>query len=125
MSLQVLTKTNASCNDLLCAIYNLNQVDLEIFYNLVGGKTASLDDLALQVKRDRSTVHRSLQKLVSNQLCYKEAKPLREGGYYHIYGATEIAKVKEQAERRVNAITIALDLMLHNFESDVRKHCCA
>jgi predicted transcriptional regulator len=125
MSLQVLTKTNATCNDLLCAIYNLNPVDLEIFYNLAGGKTASLDDLAKNVKRDRSTIHRSLQKLVSNQLCYKETKSLKEGGYYHLYGATGLAKSKEQAEQRVKAITTSLDNMLRNFESDVRKHCCA
>ncbi len=124
MSLQILTRRNASCNDLLCAVYNLNSVDLDLFYQLAGGKTASLDELAHQVKRDRSTVHRSLQKLVSNGLCYKETRALRDGGYYHLYNATELPKIKQQAEMRVGEITASLERMLRNFESDVRKHCC-
>ena len=125
MSLQLLTRKNASCNELLCAVYNLNPVELEVFYQLAGGASAGLDEIALKVKRDRTTIYRSLQKLVSIQLCYKETKALKEGGYYHLYSATELARVKEQAEQRVKAITTSLGIMLHNFESDVRKHCCA
>src|SRR5215472_11529718 len=124
MSLQILTRRNASCDDLLCAVYNLNLVDLDIFYNLAGGNTASLDELATKVQRDRSTVHRSLQKLVSNQLCYKETRTIKDGGYYHAYSATEIPKNRAQAETRVVKITSSLQRMLRNFESDVRKHCC-
>lgn len=122
MSLQLLTRRNASCNELLCSIYNLNTVDLEIFYRLAGGKPASLDELASTVKRDRSTVHRSLQKLVGIGLCYKEVKALKEGGYYHAYSATEISRIKEQAKEKVGEITSALERMLQNLESDIRKH---
>ena len=124
MSLQILTKKNASCNDLLCAVYNLNPVDLEIFYLLAGGESASLDELAQKMKRDRSTLHRSLQKLVSNQLCYKETKTIKDGGYFHVYSAMEIPKIKAQAQQRVEEITASLGKMLRNFESDIRKHCC-
>ena len=124
MSLQVLTRRNASCNDLLCSVYDLNPADLEIFYNLAGGDTRSLDELAQKIGRDRSTIHRSLQKLVSNQLCYKETRALKDGGYYHLYGAAELSKIKERSEVRVREIVVSLDKMLRNFESDVRKHCC-
>src|SRR6266852_4256742 len=124
MSLQLLNRKSASCNELLCAVYNLNPVDLEIFYQLAGGNNASLDELSRKVKRDRSTVHRSLQKLVSNQLCYKETRTIKDGGYYHIYNAMEIPRIKAEAERRVDEITASLGRMLRNFESDIRKHCC-
>jgi predicted transcriptional regulator len=124
MSLQLLTRKNASCNELLCTIYNLNPVDLEIFYQLAGGKPANLDEIAQNIKRDRSTIHRSLQKLVSNQLCYKETRALKDGGYYHLYSATELSKIREKAEVRVKEITASFDKMLRNFESDVRRHCC-
>lgn len=122
MSLQILTRRNATCNELLCSIYNLGPVDLDIFYRLAGGRPASLDELARAVERDRSTVHRSLQKLVGTGLCYKETKALKEGGYYHIYSATELSKVKNMAQERVRDITAGLERMLRNFESDVRKH---
>lgn len=124
MSLQILTRKNASCNELLCSIYNLNPVDLDIYYQLAGGKSASLDELARSVERDRSTVHRSLQKLVGSGLCYKEVRGLKDGGYYHVYSAMELSKVRDQAERKVREITAGLERMLRNFESDVRKHCC-
>jgi|SRR5713101_1532897 len=123
MSLQNLTRKNATCNELLCSIYNLSPVDLDIFYRLAGGESAGLDDLAGSVKRDRSTVHRSLQKLVGTGLCYKEVRGLKEGGYYHVYAATELSKIKSMATVRVGEITAGLDRMLRNFESDVRKHC--
>ncbi len=124
MSLQLLTRRNASCNELLCSIYNLSPVDLDIFYRLVGGEPASLDELAGGVKRDRSTVHRSLQKLVGTGLCYKEARGLKEGGYYHVYTATELSKIKDMAEEKVGEITGGLERMLKNLESDIKKHCC-
>ena len=124
MSLQILTRRNASCNELLCSIYNLNSVDLDIYYQLAGGKTSSLDELAQSVERDRSTVHRSLQKLVGTGLCYKEVRGLKDGGYYHVYSAMELSKVRDQAERKVREITAGLERMLRNFESDVKKHCC-
>jgi predicted transcriptional regulator len=124
MSLQILTRRNASCNELLCSIYNLNPVDLDIYYQLAGGKSASLDELAQGVERDRSTVHRSLQKLVSTGLCYKEVRGLKDGGYYHVYSAMELSKVRDQAERKVREITAGLERMLKNFESDVKKRCC-
>ncbi len=124
MSLQNLTRKNATCNELLCSIYNLNPVDLDIFYRLVGGEPAGLDELAGSVKRDRSTVHRSLQKLVGTGLSYKEVRGLKEGGYYHVYAATELSKIKSMATVRVGEITAGLERMLRNFESDVKKHCC-
>jgi predicted transcriptional regulator len=124
MSLQLLTRRNASCNELLCSIYNLTPVDLEIFYQVAAENSATLDALAQTVKKDRSTVHRSLQKLVSIGLCYKEARGLKDGGYYHVYSATELSKIKDQARQKVREITSSLERMLQNFESDVRKHCC-
>ena len=125
MSLQVLTRRNASCNELLCSVYDLNPVDLEIFYNLAGGETRSLDELAQKVGRDRSTIHRSLQKLVSNQLCYKDTRALKDGGYYHLYGSAELSKIKDRSEVRVREIVASLEKMLRNFETDIRKRCCA
>lgn len=125
MSLQILTRKNASCNELLCSIYNLGPVDLDIFYRLAGGEAASLDELAQKVRRDRSTVHRSLQKLVGTGLCYKEVRGLKEGGYYHVYSATELGKIKEMAGERVGEITAGLERMLRNFGSDVKRHCCS
>ena len=124
MSIQLLTRRSATCNELLCSVYSLNSVDLEIFYQLARGKAASLDELAQNVKRDRSTVHRSLQKLVSNQLCYKETKALKNGGYYHLYSATELSKIKGHASMRVQEITAGLKRMINNFESDMKQHCC-
>src|SRR5437867_8567287 len=108
MSLQLLTRRNASCNELLCTIYNLNPVDLEIFYQLAGGRSASLDELASTVKRDRSTVHRSLQKLVGSGLGYKEVRSMKDGGYYHIYGATELSTIRKHAEQRVKELMTSL-----------------
>ncbi len=49
---------------------------------------------------------------------------MKDGGYYHVYSAMELSKVRDQAERKVREITAGLERMLRNFESDVKKHCC-
>ncbi len=37
--------------------------------------------------KDRSTVHRSLQRLVRCGMCRKEKHVLKKGGHYYLYGA--------------------------------------
>jgi predicted transcriptional regulator len=96
--------------------------ELEVFYRLVARGQATLDEIASDVGRDRSTTHRLLSKLVAGGLVYKQSRTLKGGGYYHLYLPVEQSKIKEQAQQRVDEITGGLQRLVDNFGADFRKH---
>lgn len=79
----------------------------------------TLDEVAEKVDRDKSTVFRSLQKLVGLGICNKETKTLKEGGYYHTYDAVDIESFKLETEKRVKELEVSFRRLLGKFENDM------
>jgi predicted transcriptional regulator len=121
-NLQLLTRKGASCSDLLICLYNLKQIDMDILFHVAQRKQATLDQLSSEVKRDRSTVHRSLAKLVSLDLVNKSVRAIKEGGYYHVYMLADETKIKERANLKVEEITQGLERLVDNLIPDLRRH---
>ena len=121
-TLQFLTRKGASCSELLSCLYSLKPMELDILFEVARRDQTTLDEISEAVKRDRSTVHRSLSKLVSLDLVYKRVKTLKDGGYYHVYMAVEETKIKEQANLRVQEVTQSLQKLVDNFITDFRRH---
>ena len=80
----------------------------------------TLEELAKKVDRDKSSVFRSLQKLVGLRICIKETKTLKEGGYYHAYSAIDIESFKIETEKRVKELEDSFHRLLRKFE-DMRR----
>jgi len=80
----------------------------------------TLEELAKKVDRDKSSVFRSLQKLVGLGIC-KETKTLKEGGYYHAYSAIDIESFKLETEKRVKELEDSFHRLLKKFEEDIGK----
>ena len=121
-SIQLLSRKGATCSDLLSCLYNLKPNDLEVFLEVAKKDSATLDQVAESVQRDRSSTHRCLSKLVSAGLLHKKSRTLKSGGYYHVYSVVEPSKIKEQAIQKVKEITDSLEDLIDNFESDLAKH---
>lgn len=85
-------------------------------------ESATLDQVAEAVHRDRSSTHRCLSKLLSAGLVIKQSRTLKGGGYFHVYTAIEPAKIKQQARQKVREITEGLESLIDSFESDLTKH---
>ncbi|MCL5067235.1 MAG: hypothetical protein M1368_02635 [Thaumarchaeota archaeon] len=120
-ALSILAKRNATCEDLLICMYNLNPMESHTFYQLARIGSSTVDDLSTTLKRDRSTIHRALSKLVSIGLCYKETKTLKDGGYYHVYTSTEPSNIKRELSTKVQDLCRSLEKMVDNFNSDFEK----
>ena len=105
-NIQLLTRKNATCQDLLTCLYNLKPIDTEIFFQVATNKDATVDT---------SSVHRCLSKLVSASLVHKQTKTIKGGGYFHIYIATEPEKIKQDARQKVKEITESLERLIDNF----------
>ena len=110
------------CTDLLACVYELNRLESQAYFRLLEDEGLSLDDLAGLLDRERSTVHRAVQKLLNVQLAERETVPLKGGGYYYRYRATSPETVRARIERRLDDFQAAVEQALDAFEDEVATH---
>ena len=80
-----------------------------------------MEELARKADRDKSTIFRSLQKLVGLGICIKDTKTLKEGGYYHAYSAIDMESFRMETEKRVKELHESFDRLLRKFEDEWKK----
>jgi predicted transcriptional regulator len=120
--ISTLTRMNSTLKDLFLYIYDLSTLETDLLITLVKGrKTMTLEQLAKQADRDKSTVFRSLQKLVTIGIISKETRTLKEGGYSHIYRAIPIEMFKLETEKRVKELETSLNRLMKKFENDLER----
>lgn len=120
--IKTITRVNSTVKDLFIYLYDLSSLELDLLFILIkNNKSMTLDELAKKVDRDKSSVFRSLQKLVGLGICIKETKTLREGGYYHAYSAIDIESFKIETEKRVKELEDSFHRLLRKFEEDLRR----
>ena len=116
VSFSSLIRSKAKCSDLLSCFLDLNELEVRIFYSLLDRGRATLDELADFVSRDRSTVFRNLQKLVSLGLISKEMSSLEKGGRISVFVPSDIPAIKEIVTQRIDSLKRSMDSFLDEFE---------
>ena len=110
---------NISCTDVLQCIFELNRLDSSIYKMLKEHGETRADDLAHKMKKERSTVYRSLQKLTSCGLCKKKTKTIESGGYYHLYSCNDSKQVRKEMESCIDEWYKQMKNTLKNFEKEL------
>jgi len=96
---QKILSGQATCRDIVKCVYGLSDFELKIYKKLVKQGPLKADDLAPSMKKDRSTVYRALQKLVSSGLVFRETKTIDRGGYFHVYTAVKPDQLKDRLHK--------------------------
>lgn len=113
-------------NVILLAVSSVVTTELDILLTLITNstnnskKSMTLEELTQELDRDKSTVLRSLQKLVALGICIKETKTIKEGGLYHIYSAIDIDSFKLETEKRIKELEKSFHRILRKFEGDMQ-----
>jgi predicted transcriptional regulator len=105
----------STCSDIVQCAFSLNDFDLEVYNRLNGAGALRADDLADMMGKDRSTVYRSLQKMLSCGICYRETKSIERGGYFHIYKAIEREELKRKLRSCVDDWYARMNQILERF----------
>jgi predicted transcriptional regulator len=100
-------------------MYNLSDMDMEALRLLLAEGPFKAEDLAERLERDRSTVYRSLQKLVSCQVISKETRSLDRGGYFHVYAAVPKDVLRERLEHCIQEWHSRVSTLLDRFDEDM------
>lgn len=121
-SISLLMRTDSSCKDVFSCLYNLSSPEINLLDVLLKSKEPlTLECLANSLSKDKGTVFRGLQKLVSLNLCTKQARTLEAGGYYHVYNAVDIDTIQNGIEQRIREIQRALNRLRRKFREDIIK----
>ncbi len=81
--------------DLLCCAFGLRDSEITIYLYLIDGPK-TVEEIAVVVEKDRSTVQRVLNKLHKKDLVERRTQSIERGGYYYEYIAKSTEKVREE-----------------------------
>lgn len=87
-----------TCKDVLKCLFGLGDFELAVYRGLLKAGASRADHLSPILKRDKSTVYRALQKLVSAGLVIKETETLKRGGHFHKYIAVPPEKIRDRVK---------------------------
>jgi predicted transcriptional regulator len=96
-------RADMECEGLLECFHGLKDLDRQVFQLLVDAdERLTVDEIADQVERERSTAYRSVQRLLQSGLVQKEQINYEQGGYYHVYRPVAADEVTEDMQRMLN-----------------------
>ncbi|MFW5957109.1 MAG: helix-turn-helix domain-containing protein [Natronomonas sp.] len=96
-------RQDMQCEGLLECVHGLKDLDKEIFELLAEQpEPMTVDDIAEEVERERSTAYRSIQRLVQSGFVQKEQVNYDQGGYYHVFYPTDPDEIADDMQRMLN-----------------------
>ena len=91
------------CEGLLECFHGLKALDRNVFQALVASdEPLTVDEIADRVERERSTAYRSVQRLLETGLIQQSQVNYENGGYYHVYHATDADEIADEMQRLLN-----------------------
>ena len=118
-SLVEMLRTDMNCEGLLECFHGLKDLDQRCFRVLIDADTPlTVDDIADSVARERSTVYRSVQRLLEADIIEKEQINYDEGGYYHVYKPVAPAAIRDDMQRLLNDWYAEMGQLLQEFETE-------
>jgi len=105
------------CEGLLECFHGLKQLDKRVFRELVEtGTPLTIDEIAEEVDRERSTAYRSVQRLLQAGFIQKEQVNYDQGGYYHVYKPTDPETIADDMQRMLNDWYAKMGQLIQEFE---------
>ena len=107
------------CKDLVQCAFSLNEFEIEVYKSAAAHGPIRADDLADRMGRDRSTVYRALQRLLTCGMVFRETRSLDKGGYFHVYKGINRVDLRAKLERCVDDWTIRMRDALDRFDEQM------
>ena len=111
-------KQDMQCEGLLECIHGLKGLDKEIFRVLTDrSEPLTVDEIAEEVDRERSTAYRSVQRLLQSGFVQKEQINYDQGGYYHVFRPTDPDEIADDMQRMLNDWYAKMGQLIQEFEN--------
>lgn len=101
---------------LKCA-FDITCFDMEVYIALLKKSPITVEDLAELLGKDKSTVYKSLQKLLEKGLVERDYRILRSGGYKYLYKPIPFEEFKLKMMKAIEGWAKSLTEFIHSAES--------
>lgn len=92
---------------LKCA-FDVTCFEMEIYTTLLKKNPMTVEDLSEILKKDKSTVYKSLQRLLEKGLIERDYRILRSGGYRYLYKPIPFEDFKVKMTKALEQLTKSL-----------------
>lgn len=100
---------------LKCA-FDITCFDVEVYSTLLKRGTATVEDIADTLHKDKSTVYKSLQKLLEKGLVERDYRILRSGGYRYLYKPVPFDEFKSKMVKAIENWAKSLTEFIHSID---------
>ncbi|XVH31243.1 helix-turn-helix domain-containing protein [Haloferacaceae archaeon DSL9] len=102
-SMGEMLRQDMQCEGLLECFHNLKEIDKDVFTLLnERSEPLTVDEIADEIDRERSTAYRSVQRLMQAGFLQKEQVNYEQGGYYHVYRPRDAEEIAREMQRMLN-----------------------
>ncbi|MDO9536982.1 MAG: helix-turn-helix domain-containing protein [Thermoplasmata archaeon] len=109
-------KDDFDCIDVIGCIFNLTQTDISVIELLKTDYGATALEIATMIGKDRSTAHRSLEKLVACGLGQKGRKTNETRGYSYVYTRISDRDLYLKAKSNIDMCYKKIEKALHQLK---------
>ncbi len=106
------------CIDVIGCVFNLTLTDISTFEALTWNHGATTKEIAKRIEKDRSTAHRSLEKLVACGLSQKEKVANETRGYSYVYTRISDRDLYLKAKSNIDKCYEKIEGALHKLKHD-------
>lgn len=116
-------RQDMACEGLLECFHGLKELDKVCFRALVeSDERLTIDDIAAEVDRERSTVYRSIQRLMQAGFVQKDQVNYDDGGYYHVYSPRDADEIADEMQRLLNDWYAQMGQLIVEFRQKYEQH---
>ncbi len=113
-----LNQENFNCIDFIQCIFGLNETDIQVLKTIPETTGIIISDISKEINKDRSTIHRSLEKLIMCKICYKERKSGQQRGFVDYYFIIPEKKLLKIAEENLDSCYTTIKTMLQELKTN-------
>jgi predicted transcriptional regulator len=116
LSISKIMSGEGTCKDVLRCLFGLGEFEMTVYKALIKVGPSRADELSPYMKRDKSTVYRALQKLVTAGLVLKQTETLKRGGHFHKYVAVPPEKVHDRVKVCIDEWFNSVQVAIQKFD---------
>lgn len=110
---------NINCYEIVKCIFNLNNTDLVVLQSFNKNNGFTINQLKNKIGKDRSIIYRSLEKLITCKLCYKERKSGEKRGFIDFYYRIPIKDIFKITEENLDKCYLKIKKLINDMDKDV------
>ena len=104
------------CYEIVKCIFNLNNTDVQILQSFGKNQGMTVNEFTKKIGKDRSIIYRSLEKLISCKICYKERRSGKKRGFVDCYYRIPMKDIFKMTEEHLDRCYMKIKKIISEME---------